>query len=220
MCNLSLQQRKGLPLQSSSIYWVLMRSEEYEDTGGKIIVWFLNYCSVFAHTTLGFMGPQTITKQSQCQQKTRGTYKTPWLHCLLAWPIFSSRGYFVHCPPHSKNISHARLFLPTHHFLRLFLFIVVRSDSLHFKGSVGWKAGMAVCGVSLSSKRWYLCERRIREFTLLPAEENNNDCGHNQFYTAMARCALIWAGGWILGMATKHTHMRTRPKDLYYMQEY
>lgn len=28
---------------------------------------------------------------------------------------------------------------------------------------------------------------------LLQGEENNNDSGHNRFYTAMAGCALMWA---------------------------
>lgn len=56
----------------------------------------------------------------------------------------------------------------------------------------------------MSSERWYVCERRIREFAVLPGEENNNDSGHNRFYTAMARCALMWARGGFSGMATKH----------------
>lgn len=49
---------------------------------------------------------------------------------------------------------------------------------------------MADGGLSLSSKRWYLCEPKIREFALPPGEENNNDSGHNQFYTDMARCVF------------------------------
>lgn len=58
----------------------------------------------------------------------------------------------------------------------------------------------------MSSKPWYLCEGRIREFALLLGEENNNDSGHNRSNAATALCALMWAGGWIFQMATKHTH--------------
>ncbi len=65
--------------------------------------------------------------------------------------------------------------------------------------------------MSLSGKRWYLSAGRIRELAPPPSEENNNDSGHNQFYAATARCALIWDEGSVFWNSNEtNMHKTTR----------
>lgn len=144
---------------------------------------------------------------SQCQQNVRAKHEISWLYHLFL--DLSGQGYFICCPTRKEFLAGATF--PAHTLLSEAVFLV-RScakwkncilNGLWVERQTGRFEGLA-CRVSSG-----ICVSTGSGSSFcMPGEENNNDSGHNHFYTVMA-CINVGRG---LDSQEWQQNSHTRPK--------